>query len=264
MPMQAGMAFAQQDDFSAGPNDAGRIAVGETVAGHLERPGDVDWFAVELEAGVAYAFDQEGADTSQGTLPDPLLTLLDSDGNPIGGDDDGGSGLNARLLLTPEEAGRYYIAAGAYGDATGTYRVTVLEYPGFEDDVGDTSEQARGIAVGEPVTGALEVPGDTDLFEAMVELHDVDVALLPIWGWGPTLGPGHLDPERAAAATELIAPRLVVPIHWGTYAPENVRRLPGRWFDRPIDRFTVALARRGRLDRLRPLEPGESVAVWTP
>ena len=28
----------------------------------------------------------------------------------------------------------------------------------------------------------------------------VDVALLPVWGWGPTLGPGHLDPQRAAEA----------------------------------------------------------------
>ena len=24
----------------------------------------------------------------------------------------------------------------------------------------------------------------------------VDVALLPIWGWGPTLGEGHLDPRH--------------------------------------------------------------------
>ena len=31
----------------------------------------------------------------------------------------------------------------------------------------------------------------------------VDVALLPIWGWGPTLGEGHLDPTTAARATEL-------------------------------------------------------------
>ena len=61
--------------------------------------------------------------------------------------------------------------------------------------------------------------GDTDLFAGMSELAGrVDVALLPIAGWGPTLGPGHLDPERAVQAAALIAPRLVVPIHWGTFA----------------------------------------------
>ena len=30
----------------------------------------------------------------------------------------------------------------------------------------------------------------------------LDLALLPIWGWGPTMGPGHLDPERAAEALD--------------------------------------------------------------
>ena len=40
--------------------------------------------------------------------------------------------------------------------------------------------------------------GDTDLFDEMAALAPVDVALLPIWGWGPTMGPGHMDPTRAA------------------------------------------------------------------
>ena len=47
----------------------------------------------------------------------------------------------------------------------------------------------------------------------------LDVALLPIWGWGPKLGPGHLDPRRAAEALVLLQPRIAVPIHWGTYYP---------------------------------------------
>ncbi len=36
--------------------------------------------------------------------------------------------------------------------------------------------------------------GDTDLFDGMRDLRDVDVALLPICGWGVRVGPGHLDP----------------------------------------------------------------------
>ena len=50
----------------------------------------------------------------------------------------------------------------------------------------------------------------------------LDVALLPVWGWGPRVGPGHLDPERAARAAGLLAPRVVVPIHWGTLAGPRV------------------------------------------
>ena len=59
--------------------------------------------------------------------------------------------------------------------------------------------------------------GDTDLFPAMRELAPVDVALLPVAGWGPTLGPGHLDPARAAEALRLLRPKVAVPIHWGTF-----------------------------------------------
>jgi L-ascorbate metabolism protein UlaG (beta-lactamase superfamily) len=59
--------------------------------------------------------------------------------------------------------------------------------------------------------------GDTDLFDGMRELAPLDVALLPVSGWGPKVGAGHLDPERAAAALPMLRPRIAVPIHWGTY-----------------------------------------------
>ena len=60
--------------------------------------------------------------------------------------------------------------------------------------------------------------GDTDLFPGMADLGPVDVALLPVWGWGPNLGPGHLTPERAAEAAALLRARAAVPVHWGTLA----------------------------------------------
>jgi L-ascorbate metabolism protein UlaG (beta-lactamase superfamily) len=64
--------------------------------------------------------------------------------------------------------------------------------------------------------------GDTDLFAGMAALSgSLEVALLPIWGWGPRLPPGHLDPERAARALQLLRPRIAIPIHWGTYSPIN-------------------------------------------
>jgi L-ascorbate metabolism protein UlaG (beta-lactamase superfamily) len=62
--------------------------------------------------------------------------------------------------------------------------------------------------------------GDTDLFAEMAVLApELDLALLPVWGWGPKVGPGHLDPVRAAEALRLLQPRMAVPIHWGTLAP---------------------------------------------
>lgn len=93
--------------------------------------------------------------------------------------------------------------------------------------------------VGFLVTGSRSVyfAGDTDLFAEMADLRGrVDVALVPVWGWGPSVGAGHLDPRRAAAAVALIAPALAIPIHWGTFAlPRPVRpaadpTLPARAF----------------------------------
>jgi L-ascorbate metabolism protein UlaG (beta-lactamase superfamily) len=95
--------------------------------------------------------------------------------------------------------------------------------------------------------------GDTDLFAGMAKLADppLDVALLPIWGWGPKLGAGHLDPEAAARAVELLAPRVVVPIHWGTFLPIGTRHHAA--LVDPIDEF---------LDRMR--DSGVRVAAMAP
>jgi L-ascorbate metabolism protein UlaG (beta-lactamase superfamily) len=61
--------------------------------------------------------------------------------------------------------------------------------------------------------------GDTDVFDGMRDLGPIDIALLPVAGWGPRLPAGHLDPLRAAEALDLIQPEVAIPIHWGTYSP---------------------------------------------
>ena len=104
-------------------------------------------------------------------------------------------------------------------------------------------------------------PGDTDLFDDMATFDDIDLALLPIWGWGSTLGTGHLDPPRAAQAAALIHPRLVVPIHWGTYAPEDGRRGLPPWFTNPPELFAAAMESSGQSDILRLLDPGQSITL---
>ena len=77
----------------------------------------------------------------------------------------------------------------------------------------------RGPALGYVLRGSRSIyfAGDTDLFAGMAAFAPLDVALLPVAGWGSKVGPGHLDPQRAAAALALLRPRVAVPIHWGTY-----------------------------------------------
>jgi L-ascorbate metabolism protein UlaG (beta-lactamase superfamily) len=102
--------------------------------------------------------------------------------------------------------------------------------------------------------------GDTDLFDEMSLLAgSIDLALLPVWGWGPALGPGHLDPARAAKAAAMIAPGTAIPIHWGTFVLGRARR--GSDAARPAREF-VAHARREAPDvEVRVLEPGERVSL---
>ncbi len=104
-------------------------------------------------------------------------------------------------------------------------------------------------------------PGDTDLFDEMATFADIDLALLPIWGWGSTLGTGHLNPERAAMAAQLIEPRLVVPIHWGTYAPEDGRRGLPSWFTNAPDLFVEAMNDTGQSALLRVVAPGDTFTL---
>ena len=52
----------------------------------------------------------------------------------------------------------------------------------------------------------------------------VDLAALPIWGWGPRIPAGHLDPESAAQAAALIRPAAALPIHWGTLRSVGAQR----------------------------------------
>jgi len=105
--------------------------------------------------------------------------------------------------------------------------------------------------------------GDTDVYERMRELAGVTAAFLPIWGWGPSIGPGHLDPARAVEATRMIDPDIVVPIHWGTLSPEDARRGHPVWFDDPVVQFRAELDAAGLGDRLRLLLPGGRVALAT-
>ena len=92
--------------------------------------------------------------------------------------------------------------------------------------------------------------GDTGLFGGLDAIGPVDVALVPVGGWGPTLGPHHLDPEQAAQAVRRVGAAHAVPVHYGTYWPMGLRRAapqlfrarcrePGRRFAAAADGFAA-------------------------
>jgi L-ascorbate metabolism protein UlaG (beta-lactamase superfamily) len=101
--------------------------------------------------------------------------------------------------------------------------------------------------------------GDTGKFADMgVLVGRVDLALLPVWTWGPHLGPGHLGPRSAAEVTREISPAAVVPIHWGTLYPRHLDRLWHRPLREPGDRFAAYAKRLAPDVVVRVLRPGET------
>ena len=123
---------------------------------------------------------------------------------------------------------------------------------------------SRAEPMGYVITGSRSVyfAGDTDVFEGMAGLGPIDVALVPIWGWGPVLGPGHMDPQGAAEAVRLIRASVVIPIHWGTYFPLQAA-LRGRpaFLDWPAEEFEQRVRQIAPEVEVRVLRPGEETAV---
>src|SRR6478672_6772936 len=124
---------------------------------------------------------------------------------------------------------------------------------------------AKGPALGYVITGSRRIyhAGDTDLFDGMREIGatGLDLALVPIWGWGSRLGPGHLDPLRAAQALELLTPHMAVPVHWGTYAVGPRARRPPPYLRAPLEPFLAAARELAPSVKVVALEPGESVEL---
>ena len=123
----------------------------------------------------------------------------------------------------------------------------------------------RASAVGYALLGSRSVyfAGDTGRFGGMQGLvPDLDVALLPIWGWGAKLGRGiHLDPASAANALRLLQPRIAVPIHWGTYLPlhRGLRTAP-KFLSEPALAFVREAAVVAAEVDVRVLKPGDRLA----
>jgi L-ascorbate metabolism protein UlaG (beta-lactamase superfamily) len=118
---------------------------------------------------------------------------------------------------------------------------------------------ARTASLGYVVEGspAVYFAGDTDLFDGMAELAPVDVAILPVSGWGSRLPAGHLDPRGAAEALRLLRPKLAVPVHWGTFRTPFAARPD----DRPAREFVQAAAELAPEVDVHVLAIGETLAL---
>lgn len=138
------------------------------------------------------------------------------------------------------------------------------------------AEHGWGVSVPRPMASSLSYvlrnhrsvffAGDTDLFQGMHEVgqdFDLDMALLPVWGYSHRVGAGHLTPLTAAQALTRLRPRIAVPIHWGSFrflGPDSV------WdgvdfLSAPPYAFAEHASRLAPDTQVRVLQPGEWTSV---
>jgi L-ascorbate metabolism protein UlaG (beta-lactamase superfamily) len=170
-------------------------------------------------------------------------------------------------LVCPAGTGRFFAKQGftaveelVPGRSIEVGPVVVTAVEAVHD--GGRAPLRHGPAVGYLIAGTRRVyfAGDTDLFDGMSGLGESDVALLPIWGWGPSLGSGHMDPARAARAAAMIRPRIVVPIHWGTFYPRFLKHLRPDPLFLPPQEFALAMDELAPKIEVRILAPGMSTS----
>jgi L-ascorbate metabolism protein UlaG (beta-lactamase superfamily) len=168
-------------------------------------------------------------------------------------------------LLVPAGAGAWLRSRGfgnvtelSAGEETAVGTLSVAAVEAHHD--GARLGGPRAQAIGYLVRGrrAIYFAGDTELFDGMSALPEaLDVALLPVGGWGPTLGPGHMDPLDAARAAGRLKPRVAIPIHWGTLLPIGFARRYRARLTEPPRLFAEHVAALASGVEVRILEPGQ-------
>jgi L-ascorbate metabolism protein UlaG (beta-lactamase superfamily) len=148
------------------------------------------------------------------------------------------------------------------GDAVRIAGLTVTAVQARHD--GRRTGGPRASALGYLVDGGgrtVYFAGDTELFAEMSNLPSLDVALLPVAGWGPTLGGGHMDPLDAARAIRAIQPRVAIPVHWGTLSPIGFGRGHRIGLGDPPRLFAEHVARLAPDVEVRIVPPGQETVL---
>ena len=172
---------------------------------------------------------------------------------------------NAAFLRRRGIAGAQGVADGWHPLARTTLRVRPVRADHRHRPMPHRPNAAHGHVLAGP-SARVWIVGDTSLYPEMAAVPElaegpIDVALVPIAGWGPRLSPGHLGPEEAARACALVQPRVAIPVHWGSLHFPGTTRTPPGWMDRPGPAFVEALARHAPGCDAVLLRPGETVEL---
>jgi len=152
----------------------------------------------------------------------------------------------------------------APGEETTVGEVRIRAVKAAHDGGRGPWSRERAVAIGFVVEGASRTwyAGDTGLFDEMSAIGPLDLAVIPVGGWGPTLGAhGHLDAADGAEALRRVKAAWAVPVHYGTLWPIGMARVRSHMFHTPGERFAELAARAAPDAQVRVLTQGETLAV---
>lgn len=154
-----------QDDAGNDVSTRARVNIGRAVNGNIEYEGDTDWYRLSVRTGQRYHIALAGTEGAQNPVGDPILRVLDADGNELAMNDDSAESLNSALDFVPRANGDVFIEAGAYASAyTGAYTLNVTaERMPRDATSGDRNTRGR-INAGQSINASLDFPSDTDWY----------------------------------------------------------------------------------------------------
>ncbi|WP_250033272.1 MBL fold metallo-hydrolase [Paractinoplanes maris] len=176
-----------------------------------------------------------------------------------------GAGSFVTRSLGAEAAARTVELAPGEETTAGSLRIRAVK-AAHDGGRGPWSRE-RAIAIGFVVEGEARTwfAGDTGLFDEMHDLAPLDLALIPVGGWGPTLGSlHHLDAAAGAEALRRAKAAWAVPIHYGTLWPVGMGRIRSHMFRDPGEEFARVALRSAPDSQVRVLAHGGTLTVGRP
>ncbi|MGD9968475.1 MAG: PPC domain-containing protein [Hyphomonadaceae bacterium] len=151
------------DDVGNDASTRARIGAGRTVSGNLEFEGDFDWYRLSARTGNRYRIRLAGS--GENGLGDPMLRILDGEGNELAANDDMEGSLNSEVEFVPSANRDVFIEARGYGDGyTGRYDLSVAAERLPRDGVGNSRNTGASIRPGQTHTSTLDFPNDRDWY----------------------------------------------------------------------------------------------------
>jgi len=166
-------------DVADNAHTTASIAVGGQYFGSIEEPGDSDWIAIKLVAGVTYTFNL-GPSAANANVPfDTTLGIYNASGTLLAFNDDVGftainypwiGGISnpynqySFIQFTPTTTGTYYLAASTFDNGADS-NVGNYVLSAFAGDLPNGNNTPAVLQVGgASVTSTLDYSGDTDSF----------------------------------------------------------------------------------------------------